>query len=130
MKRVLQVLILLLGIAISASCTKNNPTTYTVKCSVSTASDATMKLDIVAFEYNEEGEIVGQNTMKEVYTGTTKTFTAGSRAVKVKLYLVLSKPNSSAASEYLWVKRVFYLENGTNITIELKDDTIMSANEP
>lgn len=106
------------------------PTTYTVKMMLSgVSSSSAAKIDLTAFEYNEAGEKIANNSMDEVVTGDTKTFTANSRSVKVKLYVKMYS-NSSSTTKSRWVQQVFYLEPESNIDVVLKDDTMIGPDEP
>ena len=62
--------------------------------------------------------------------GSTKTFTANSRAVKVKLYIKMYSDNSAVTAQYLWAQQVFYLEEGKNIEIKVEDHTKVGKTEP
>ena len=128
-------LLILAAIAALALCScqeiiQPKPTTYTVKMMLSgVSSSSSAKIDLTAFEYNEAGEKIATNSMDEVVTGDTKTFTANSRSVKVKLYVKMYS-NSSSTTKSRWVQQVFYLEPESNIDVVLKDDTIIGPNEP
>lgn len=106
------------------------PTTYTVKMQLSTATPtASVKVDLTAFEYNEAGEKIATNSMDEVTVGYSKTFTANSRSVKIKLYVKMYS-NLSTSTRTRWVQQVFYLEPEKNIDVILKDDTMLGSDEP
>ena len=135
MKRIIPILAAILAVCLSASCNKEEPekkaTTYTVKMNMPSAtSDAVVKYDITAFEYNEEGEKVANNAMSSALNGQSKTFTANSRSVKVKIHVKMYAESSSVTPRYRWVQQVFYLEEGKNIDILLEDDTTVGTSEP
>lgn len=101
-------------------------TTYTFRYSAESAPDG-FNLDITLFEYNDKNEIVGQKTVNDVYQGYFKTFTANKNAKKVKVYMVTSRGD---ASVYTWVQQVFYLESGSNVTIDVTGDIRVGSHEP
>ena len=106
------------------------PTTYTVKMQLSVAtSTASAKVDITVFEYNEAGEKIASNSMNEVTVGDSRTFTANSRSVKVKLHVRMYSTATSYSKSY-WVQQVYYLEPEGNIDVIFKDDTKLGSNEP
>jgi len=124
-----------MALCIPVSCSKADPekkaATYTVKMNIPTATaDATVKVDIKAFEYNEEGEKVANNSISPALYGQSKTFTANSRSVKVKIYLKMYAENDFVAPRYRWVQQVFYLEKGKNIDILLEGTTTIGNSEP
>ena len=135
MKRIIPILAVIMALCISVSCNKVVPetkaTTYTVKMNMPTATaDAIAKYDITAFEYNEEGEKVANNSISPALYGQSKTFTANSRSVKVKIHVKIYAENSSVTPRYRWVQQVFYLEEGRNIDILLEDTTTVGNSEP
>lgn len=117
------------------SCEKAEPTkpdtTYTVTMSMSSiTSSSAVHYDLTAYEYNDAGEKVANNSISMAVKGSTKTFTASSRAIKVKLYIKMYSDNSSVTPQYLWVQQVFYLEEGKNIEIKVEDHTKVGKTEP
>ena len=134
MKRVIAILSAIAVLTFLSSCQEKieepKPTTYTVKMLLSNVSSTSaLKVDLTAFEYNEEGEKIASNSMDEVCTGDSKTFTANKRTVKVKLYLKMYS-NLSTSTKSRWIQQVFYLEPESNIDVVLKDDTMIGPDEP
>ena len=118
-----------------ASCEKVEPTqpdtTYTVTMAMSSVtSSSAVHYDLTAYEYNDAGEKVANNALNMAVNGSTKTFTANSRAVKVKLYIKMYSDNSAVSAQYFWVQQVFYLEEGKNIEIKVEDNTKVGKTEP
>ena len=128
MKRILTSLIFVLALTLVFSCEKAEPakpdTTYTITMAMSTVtSSSAVHYDLTAYAYNEAGEKVANN-------GSTKTFTANSRAIKVKLCIKMYSDNSAITPQYLWVQQVFYLEEGKNIELKVEDHTKVGKTEP
>ena len=135
MKRILSSLISLLALSLMMSCEKVEPTmpdtTYTITMAMSSVtSSSTVHYDLTAYEYNDAGEKVANNSLNMAVNGSTKTFTANSRAVKVKLYIKMYSDNSAVSAQYLWVQQVFYLEEGKNIELKVEDHTKVGKTEP
>jgi hypothetical protein len=135
MKRILTSLFSLLALSLVFSCEKAEPakpdTTYTVTMAMSSVTPtSTVQYDLTAYEYNDAGEKVANNALNKAVKGSTKTFTANSRAVKVKLYIKMYSDNSAAPAQYYWVQQVFYLEEGKNIEIKVEDHTKVGKTEP
>ena len=135
MKRILTSLLFVLALTLVFSCEKAEPampdTTYTITMAMSTVtSSSTVHYDLTAYEYNEAGEKVANNALNMAVNGSTKTFTANSRAVKVKLYIKMYSDNSAVTPQYLWVQQVFYLEEGKNIELKVEDHTKVGKTEP
>ena len=135
MKRILTSLLSVLALALVFSCEKAEPakpdTTYTVTMAMSSVtSTSTVHYDLTAYEYNDAGEKVANNALNMAVNGSTKTFTANSRAVKVKLYIKMYSDNSAAPAQYYWVQQVFYLVEGKNIEIKVEDHTKVGKTEP
>ena len=135
MKRIHTSLLSVLALALVFSCEKAEPakpdTTYTVTMAMSSVtSTSTVHYDLTAYEYNDAGEKVANNALNMAVNGSTKTFTANSRAVKVKLYIKMYSDNSAAPAQYYWVQQVFYLEEGKNIDIKVEDHTKVGKTEP
>ena len=133
MKKILITLLPIL--ALVASCEKAEPTkpdtTYTITMAMSTVTSSSLvHYDLTAYEYNEAGEKVANNALNMAVNGSTKTFSANSRAVKVKLYIKMYSDNSAVASQYFWVQQVFYLEEGKNVEIKVEDHTKVGKTEP
>ena len=135
MKRILISMLFVLALALVFSCEKAEPampdTTYTITMAMSTVtSSSSVHYDLTAYEYNEAGEKVANNALNMAVNGSTKTFTANSRAVKVKLYIKMYSDNSAVTPQYLWVQQVFYLEEGKNIELKVEDHTKVGKTEP
>ena len=135
MKRILSSLFSLLALSLVFSCEKVEPTkpdtTYTITMAMSSVtSSSTVHYDLTAYEYNDAGEKVANNALNMAVNGSTKTFTANSRAVKVKLYIKMYSDNSAVSAQYLWVQQVFYLEEGKNIELKVEDHTKVGKTEP
>ena len=135
MKRILISMLFVLALALVFSCEKAEPampdTTYTITMAMSTVtSSSAVHYDLTAYEYNEAGEKVANNALNMAVNGSTKTFTANSRAVKVKLYIKMYSDNSAVTPQYLWVQQVFYLEEGKNIELKVEDHTKVGKTEP
>ena len=70
-------------------------TTYTITMAMSTATfSSAVHYDLTAYEYNEAGEKVANNALNMAVNGSTMTFSANPRAVKVKLYIKMYSDNS------------------------------------
>jgi len=135
MRRILTTLLSALALSMMFSCEKAEPTkpdtTYTVTMSMSSVtSSSAVHYDLTAYEYNDAGEKIANNSISMAVKGSTKTFTASSRAIKVKLYIKMYSDNSSVTPQYLWVQQVFYLEEGKNIEIKVEDHTKVGKTEP
>ena len=135
MKRILTSLFSLLALSLVFSCEKVEPakpdTTYTVTMAMSSVTPtSTVQYDLTAYEYNDAGEKVANNALNKAVKGSTKTFTANSRAVKVKLYIKMYSDNSATPAQYYWVQQVFYLEEGKNIELKVEDHTKVGKTEP
>lgn len=135
MKRILTSLLFVLALTLVFSCEKAErarpDTTYTITMAMSTVtSSSAVHYDLTAYEYNEAGEKVANNALNMAVNGSSKTFTANSRAVKVKLYIKMYSDNSAVTPQYLWVQQVFYLEEGKNIELKVEDHTKVGKTEP
>jgi hypothetical protein len=123
--------LILVAVIAMTSCSKDGEkeekkdTTFTFKYNSDNVSGVTV--DVIIFEYNDIGEIVGQNSFDTCVKGFQRVCTANSRATKVKVRLSL---NVGSSSTIRWVKQVFYLDIGKNVDIELKNDTIVGTTEP
>lgn len=110
---------------------RTKPATYTVTMALSTVNTSyTIYHDLTAYEYNEVGEIVANNSINKAANGSSQTFTANSRAVKVKLYMKMYSDVSTVPAQYYWVQQVFYLEPESNIDIRVEDHTKVGKSEP
>ena len=137
MKRILTIIATAILASITLSCEKEKPeeparpTTYTVTMAMSSVTPTSAAhYDLTAFEYNEAGEKVANNTLTMAVNGSTRTFTANQNAVKVKLYIKMYADNTAITPQYLWVQQVFYLEEGSNIDITIEDHTKVGRAEP
>ena len=126
MKRILTSLIFVLALTLVFSCEKAEP----AKPVSTVTSSSAVHYDLTAYEYNEAGEKVANNALNMAVNGSSKTFTANSRAVKVKLYIKMYSDNSAVTPQYLWVQQVFYLDEGKNIELKVEDHTKVGKTEP
>lgn len=103
--------LLLIASLFFASCAKES--TYTI------TNDTGMDGTVFVHECNEEGETITiQNAT--INDGSSKSFVANERTVKLKLYIdELDK----------WVQQVFYLE-GASTQITINGKTIVGRQEP
>ena len=105
-----------------------DPTTYTIKMQMSGVTpESKVKLDLIAFEYNQENEKIASNSMNQTNTSDIHTFTANSKSVKIKIYASMS---TTLSTKHYWIQQVFYLEPEKNVEIVLKDDTMLGPDEP
>ncbi len=137
MKRILTIIATAILASAALSCEKEKqeeparPTTYTVTMAMSSVTPTSAAhYDLTAFEYNEAGEKVANNTLTMAVNGSTGTFNANQNAVKVKLYIKMYADNTAITPQYLWVQQVFYLEEGSNIDITIEDHTKVGRAEP
>lgn len=132
MKRFFSLIVIAFTMLCLISCQKEQmKTTYTLKIGLSTASSTSaIQVDITAYEYNEAGEKIANNDYSHVVSGGSKTFTANTRSVKVKIYIKMYADNSSVTPSYRWVQQVYYLEPGKNIDISIEDNTKIGPSEP
>jgi len=134
MKKILPILVILIATTLMFSCQKvdtEKSTTYTIKMNMPTATaDANVKYALTVFEYNEDGEKVANNSIDPALYGSSKTFTANSRSVKLKVHVKMYAPSSAISPVYRWVQQVFYLEDGKNIDILLEDTTTVGNSVP
>ena len=122
----------LLALAILTMGCKKEPVgcSYTVKMSMTgVTASSTPHYDLMAFEYNEDGERMGSIVIEKATSGTSKTFIAKPRSVKVKLYFKMYDDKGSPAW-YRWVQQVFYLEQGRNIEVALLNESMVGTKEP
>ena len=114
MKQKLTFILLLMVTLILASCSKESqPSSYTI--TNQTGIDGT----VFVHECTDAGETVFiQNAT--IKNGSSKTFTANDKAVKVKIYIEdLDR----------WVQQVYYLE-GSDTKIVINGQTIVGRQEP
>lgn len=134
MKRINFLFSAILAIVLLASCEKvpapAPDTTYTINMMMSVNADAAVQIDLTAFEYNEAGEKIGNNTMERAVKGSSKKFTASKNTVKVKIYVKMYAVNGSGVANYQWVQQVYYLDEGKDNVIDIKDDTRIGKSEP
>lgn len=141
MKQLIKTLTLLAAIvALAAGChydpyspddySPRGKATYTVKMSMTGVSTtSSVHYDLMAFEYNDDGEKTGSHTITLATTGRSETYTANERSVKVKLYIKMYSDKSSY-TEHHWIQQVFFLEKGGNIVVALKDSSLIGPMEP
>jgi len=79
------------------------------------------------FEYNENGEIIGNSTINEIQSGYVESFVAKENSVKVKVQVRMSGGTSNSNE---WVQQVFYLQKEGNTDIAINDETIIGTKEP
>ena len=115
----------IVAILVFSSCGKDKDTTYTLKYSVEDVSGVVV--DIITYEYSDTGEVVGQKSFDKCVNGFSKTVSANPKATKVKVKVTMK---ASSKSLTVWVKQVFYIENGKNVDIEMKGSTTMVEKEP
>ena len=127
----LYALLTILSVVALSSCKKDDNvekekvSTYTFKYNADNTTGVTV--DVIIFEYNDIGEIVGQQSFDNCVKGFKRDFTANSRSTKVKVRLTMSVGSSSIVR---WISQVFYLDIGKNIIIETNNNTIVGAKEP
>jgi ABC-type uncharacterized transport system auxiliary subunit len=135
MKKIFSISICILStIALLVSCNKNQTdvadTTYTLIYSVPISSYPNLQQNLFINEYSDSNEKLISQQEKDVKEGFSKTYTANSHSVKVKVMSRLIMKNDSSIQQSKWVQQVFYLEPGGNITIDMKGDTVLGATEP
>lgn len=97
-------------------------TTYTLIYEMGSSSSL-IETNLTLFEYNEENEVIGQNTISDINNGYTEQFTASSNAQKVKVYIIMN-------DSHRWVQQVYYLEPGSDIKIHITGETMVGISEP
>lgn len=137
MKRMIIIALAALAGFLFYSCEKEEPvpevkpTTYTLKNELTGATEeAKVKLDLIAFEYNEENEKIANNDYDQAVTGGSRTFTANPRSMKVKVHVRMYAPDNSITPVNKWVQQVYYLEPEGNIDIVFGDTTKLGSQEP
>lgn len=132
-KIVLFATIILATLILFGSCSKDDdvtsPTTYTFIYSAETLSSS-LTTNVTLFEYNSNGEVIAANTVSNCKKGTTQTFKASNKTVKVKVFIQIKATSSSNVLESDWMNNVFYLTAGQNTNIELNDHTFVTYLEP
>lgn len=83
--------------------------------------------DFTLFEYNDKGERVAQNHVKNCRKGTVMDFVANTNSQKVKAYFVTTNGTQSVAR---WVQQVYYLEKGENVEVAVTGETRIGTTEP
>lgn len=130
-KQLLLLFLLFLPIVFVSCGSDDEPdySTYTLNYNLGEESSLIL-VDLTLFEYNDAGEIVATNSISEIKNGTSRKFTANSRATKVKVYIKLYSSVSTVTPSYNWVQQVFYLENGRNVNIDITGSTMTGKYEP
>jgi len=83
--------------------------------------------DFTLFEYNDKGERVAQNHVKNCRKGTVMDFVAKTNSQKVKVYFVTTNGTQSVAN---WVQQVYYLEKGKNVEVAVTGQSRIGTTEP
>ena len=94
--------------------------TYTFKFNAD-ASGAIV--NAIVYEYNNSEIVVGQQSFN-CTKGLRRVVTANSKTTKVKVKIIVN------SESFRWVMKVYYLEDGKNIDIEINDDTTLIPMEP
>lgn len=114
----------IITIAILSSCSKEEEKYYTIYYDI--ISGYKCDVDMTIYEYNEKGEKINSHIWNNVEGEEEMTFTASSKAVKVKIHLDMVYTKERIKQ---WVQQVYYLEkNNTDIHITYK--TPMADLEP
>lgn len=79
-------------------------------------------------EYDGSGSCIASNTISPL-SQRSRTFTANSNAVKVKVYVDI-RFKSTYTQKKKWVQHVYYLEKGGNTNIRIDNNTLMGLYEP
>ena len=107
-----------------SSCSKEEePTTYVLHWNTSSSYINYVNL----CEYAENGDRIAINTVNNVANNGTYQFEAQEKAVKVKVFY---KSTIGRTDYSRWVQQVYYLKLGSNIVIEVNDETMVGASEP
>lgn len=135
MKKILYLILGIAALVSFSSCSeKLEPeklTQYRLSLNISSITPTSaVKWDVTVYEYNEAGEKVANNSISKAVFGSNQTFTANSRAVKVKVYIKMYGENTTVAPQYLWVQQVYYLEEGECIELSIDDHTKVGNKEP
>lgn len=118
---------------------KEKATTYTITYNCDNSAifqeyislGATIKESIIISEYNDKNERVGIQDMENVKYGSKKTFTSQSLAEKIAVCMEVEMSyNGKSEDVTRWVAQVFYLEQGSNITVTIDGETRVSAGCP
>lgn len=125
MKKFLFLFALIASVVSFASCSSDDEvadTTYTLHWDTM-GSGSLINIDVILFEYSESGDKIGSHSIDKVKDGDVKSFTAGPKTAKVKVYYEMNdKPK--------WVQTVFYLVKEKNTDITVDDHTIVGNKEP
>lgn len=129
MKKVLFLLAMLPLMLFTACSSDDEPkqTTYTLKWNADISSTSIVSVDVWLFEYNENGEIIGNSTINEIQSGYVESFVAKEKSVKVKVQVRMSGGTSNSNE---WVQQVFYLQKEGNTDIPINNETIIGTKEP
>lgn len=101
--------------------------TYTLKYDMSGSSSSMVNVSVWLFEYNDNDEVVGTNTVNDIPETYTETFNANPLSVKVKAQYRLS---GGSLSSNRWVQQVFYLNKSGNVDINIDGETVVGTKEP
>lgn len=135
MKKFLSMTLLLTAMFLTfSSCSKDDEekkeevqdTTYTFTYTADNPPQG-ISCNITLFEYNEKGERVAQNHVKNCRNGTSEGFVANRNSQKVKVYLVATNGTQSVAN---WVQQVYYLEKGKNAEVSVTGESMIGKTEP
>jgi len=112
---------LLFAVLAFTSCERE--TTYTFKFNADLSG---IPMTAIVYEYDGDSKVVGQKSF-DCFKGLTRVETVDSKAKKVKIKTVWGSGSSSLV---YWVIKVYYLEPGNNINIEINEDTRFIPYEP
>ena len=85
-------------------------------------------IEITIFEYNNQGERIGYNTLSNCKKGDNKKFTSKIGAEKLKIQMKAIADDN--VSSFFWVQQVYYLDKGKSNNITLTGDDMLGKNEP
>ncbi len=132
MKRIIPLLVCLLGVVLFASsCSKDNKEstkerTFTVKVSQNNSAGVTI-YGVRMFECAENGDKIGNQECGALDAGQSHTFTiTNPHTVKVKLYCEYKFVLGSRSSR--WIPQVFYLDSTKEY--EITNEVVFAKDEP
>lgn len=110
-------------------------TTYTINNQIDMSKFApsyiSVNVNIAVKEYNDKNECIDVKTIQNVTSNTRKTLTADPMAEKLTIYYeVKAEYNGEEKDTAMWLQQVFYLKQGSNITIDITDETRIGVSEP
>ncbi|WP_195531977.1 hypothetical protein [Bacteroides finegoldii] len=133
MKKFLSITLLLTAMFFTlSSCSKDDEkeevhdTTYTFTYTGDNPPQGII-CDFTLFEYNDKGERVAQNHVRNCRKGTVMDFVAKTNSQKVKVYYVQTKGTQTVAK---WIQQVYYLEKGENVKVAVTGETRVGTTEP